>query len=150
MPLPYENATSGNKALDDLSKILTEFGCTTFGTMTDTEKGEVMVQFKYRQRQVMVVGSYRGYAAAWLKHHPYTSRTRGLKVDHEKKAMAQAKVSICSVLRDWIKGQVTAVEVGMMTFDGAFLGQILLPSGRTVLQECEQTGFLRLTNESAE
>jgi hypothetical protein len=134
------------KALDDLSQILTKFGCTTFGTMTNTELGEVMVQFTYRKRNVSVVASYHGYAAAWLKQHPYSSRIRCTQVEHERKAMAQAKISVCSILRDWIKGQVTAIEVGMLTFEGAFLGQILLPSGKTVLQECESSGFLRLTN----
>jgi hypothetical protein len=49
---------------------------------------------------------------------------------------------VCSVLRDWIKGQVTAIEVGILTFEGAFLGQILLPSGRTVLEHAMQTEIL--------
>ena len=39
-----------------------------------------------------------------------------------------------SILRDWIKGQITAVETGILTFEGAFLGQIMLPNGRTGLE----------------
>ncbi len=77
--------------------------------------------------------------AAWLKEHPYTNRTRGSKTDHERKAMNQAEVSVCSILRDWIKGQVMAVETGILTFEGAFLGQILLPNGRTVLEQAAET-----------
>lgn len=44
MSLPCENATSGASALDDIHKVLTRFGCARFGTMTDNEKGELLVQ----------------------------------------------------------------------------------------------------------
>lgn len=135
MALPYENATSGNRALDDIQKILTKFGASRFGTMTDTEAGILLVQFTYRSRDVSISASVNGYAAAWLREHPYNpSRSRRSKIDHERLAMTQAQISVCSILRDWIKGQVTAVEVGLLSFDGAFLGQIMLPTGRTVLQ----------------
>ncbi len=64
MSLPYENATSGGAALDDIRKLLTRFGCSRFGTMTDVENGELLVQFSYRGRDVSARASYRGYAAA--------------------------------------------------------------------------------------
>jgi hypothetical protein len=48
------------------------------------------------------------------------------------------------ILRDWIKGQITAIETGILSFEGAFLGQILLPSGETVLERMTQTGLLSL------
>ena len=51
---------------------------------------------------------------------------------------------MCSVLRDWIKGQVTAVEVGIVSFEGAFLGQILLGDGRTVLDHAVEGKLLSL------
>jgi len=31
-----------------------------------------------------------------------------------------------------------AVEVGMLSFEGAFLGQIMLPTGETVLERIER------------
>lgn len=143
MSLPYENASSGSGALEEIRKVLITFGCSRFGTMTDAEKGELIVQFSYRQRDVTATASYRGYAAAWLKEHPYGARTRGSKVEHERKALKQAETSVCSVLRDWIKGQVVAVETGILTFEGAFLGQILLPStGKTVLEAVQQANML--------
>lgn len=142
MSLPYENATSGGAALEEIRKVLTKFGCARFGTMTDAEKGELIVQFSYRGRDVTATASYRGYAAAWLKEHPYTHRTRGSKVDHERKALKQAEISVCSVLRDWIKGQIVAVETGILTFEGAFLGQILLGNGRTVLEQVQAAEIL--------
>jgi hypothetical protein len=144
MSLPYENATSGAGALAEINKLLTKFGCQRFGTMTDVERGELVVQFSYRGRDVTATASYRGYAAAWLKEHPYTYRTKGSQVQHEAKALKQAEISVCSILRDWIKGQVMAIETGVLTFEGAFLGQILLPSGRTVLDHARETELLKI------
>ena len=143
MSLPYENATSGSAALEDIRKLLTRFGCARFGTMTDSERGEQVLQFTYRGRDVTAKASYRGYATAWLKEHPYTARTRATQAQHQQKALAQAEISVCSILRDWIKGQVMAVETGILTFEGAFLGQILLPNtGRTVLEAVMHTNML--------
>jgi hypothetical protein len=139
MSLPYENATSGGAALEDIRKLLTRFGCARFGTMTDTENGQLVVQFTWRGRDVTSTASYRGYATAWLKEHPYGTRTRGTRQQHEQKALKQAEISVCSILRDWIKGQVMAIETGVLTFEGAFLGQILLPNGRTVLEQAAET-----------
>lgn len=143
MTLPYENATSGSAALEEIRKVLTKFGCARFGTMTDAERGELIVQFTYRGRDVTAKASYRGYAAAWLKEHPYNkTRARVSQAAHEQKAMAQAEISVCSVLRDWVKGQIVAIETGVLTFEGAFLGQILLPGGKTILEQAQERGIL--------
>ena len=142
MGLPYENATSGGAALEDIRKLLTKFGCARFGTMTDQEHGELIVQFTYHGRDITAKASYKGYAPAWLKEHPYGPRTRGTKAAHEAKAIKQAEVSVCSILRDWIKGQVVAIETGILTFEGAFLGQILLPTGKTVLDAVMRSDML--------
>lgn len=150
MGLPYENATSGGAAIEEIRKLLTKFGCSRFGTMTDVERGHLLVQFSHRGRDVSATASYKGYAAAWLKHHPYTSRTRGSKVDHERKALRQAEVSVCSILRDWIKGQVMAIECGILTFEGAFLGQIHLPNGVTVLEAVTSNKMLPALTQSGE
>jgi hypothetical protein len=96
MPLPYENSTSG----------------------------ELMVQFEYRGQMVSVKASFNGYAAAWLKEHPYSSRMRCTKTEHERKAKDIAGIAVYSILRDWIKGQ------------------ILLPSGQTILEHAQQSHLL--------
>ncbi len=134
MSLPYESATSGERALGEIQKLLRGFGCSKFGSMADDEAQEILVQFEYRGRPVTVKASIRGYAAAYLRQHPYSPRTRGTRVEWERKAMNIASVAVYSILRDWIKGQITAVETGILAFEGAFLGQIMLPNGRTVLE----------------
>lgn len=149
MALPYENATSGDKALADIQKILSRFGCQQFGSMVDNEAKEIRVFFKYRDKQISMPASISGYAAAWLREHPYTYRTRCSAKEHEQKAVAVASVAVYSMLRDWIKGQVTAVEVGLLTFEGAFLGQILLPSGMTVLEHVQCNNMLQIESKPA-
>lgn len=142
MSLPYENTTSGEKAIGEIQKILRGFGCQQFGSMIDDEKKEILIQFKYRDMPVSVKASIAGYAAAWLKAHPYSTRSRSSKVDHERKAMDIASIAVYSILRDWIKGQVTAVETGILSFEGAFLGQILLPNGKTIMEHTQAAGLL--------
>lgn len=144
MTLPYENATSGKNAVAEMQKLIQGFGAQRFGVMEDFEKGEVIVQFSWRERDVSIKASFKGYAAAWLKHHPMTPRTKGTRQSYERRALNQAHLSVYSILRDWIKGQVTAIEVGMLSFEGAFLGQIMLPTGETVLERVESTNILKI------
>ncbi|MGJ0515178.1 MAG: hypothetical protein ACR65O_05425 [Methylomicrobium sp.] len=142
MPLPYENSTSGDKALGEIQKLLRGFGCNKFGSMVDDAAGELMVQFEYHGKMVSVKASFNGYAVAWLKEHPYSSRMRCTKIEHERKAKDIAGIAVYSILRDWIKGQITAIETGILSFEGAFLGQILLPSGQTILEHAQQSQLL--------
>lgn len=144
MTVPYDRATSGAKALEEIRKLLTKFGCGRFGTMTDVEDGALIVQFSYRGRDVTAKASYRGYAAALLKDQPWTRQRTTSESAWKAKALKQAEISVCSILRDWIKGQIMAIETGVLTFDGAFLGQILLPSGKTVLEHAEQSQLLAI------
>lgn len=142
MSLPYSESTSGERALGEMQKILRGFGCNKFGSMIDDTEGTLLVQFEYRGMPVSVKASTKGYATAWLKENPWNSRRRVNKAEWEKKAMDIASVAVYSILRDWIKGQVTAIETGVLSFEGAFLGQILLPSGKTVLEHASASNLL--------
>jgi hypothetical protein len=142
MTLPYQRATAGANALREIEKTLRHFGCAKVGHMMDHEKGDVIVQFEFRGRQVSARASINGYAAAWLRENPWSRRMRSTKIEHEALAKQKASVAVYSLLRDWIKGQITAVETGILTFEGAFLGQILLPSGQTVLEVAAQQNLL--------
>jgi hypothetical protein len=156
MTLPYEKATSGEKALGEIQKILRAFGCNKFGSMADDAEQTIMVQFEYRGRQCTCKASIKGYAAAWLKEHPPTiyqtdinsGRDKTKRAAQERKALEIASVAVYSILRDWIKGQVMAIETGVLTFEGAFLGQIMLPSGKTVLEHVEEKKMLALEHRS--
>lgn len=149
MSLPYENATSGDKALADIQRILRAFGCSQFGFGEDFAAGTIHVQFEHRGRRVMIEASARGYAAAWLKAHPYGPRSKGSRADYEAKALKLGGIAVYSILRDWIKGQITAVEVGMFSADAAFLSHMLLESGQTVIEHVQAQKLLPPPKEPA-
>ncbi len=142
MKLPYSEATSGKRAVEDMKKILNNFGASKFGVMEDFNSGVVTVQFVWRDRQVTIDANAKGYAAAWLKENPWTQKRRRSKADHDQLALKKGNIAVYSILRDWIKGQITAVEVGMLSFEGAFLGQIMLPNGQTVLEQVQKSEIL--------
>lgn len=143
--LPYENATSGKGAVDDMHKVVRGFGATSFGVMENFAEGELIVQFEFHGRRVSINANAKGYAAAWLRRHPFNPRYhRVTKVEYERRALTIAQTAVYSIVRDWIKGQVTAVEIGLLSFEGAFLGQILLPSGETVLERATATKLLEI------
>ena len=133
MSLPYENATSGDKALAEIQKVLQRFGCSRFGVMQDWAGAKLAIQFEWRDRQIHIEASSRGYAEAYLREHPWSSRMKRTKREHEEHAMHQASISVYSCLRDWIRGQLTAVETGLLSFEAAFLSHMLLPDGRPVI-----------------
>lgn len=142
MAVPYERATTGRDATDQIRRILQDFGCTKYAPMEDFAAGEVTIQFEYRGRMVQVNASARGWARMWLRENPHNFRHKSTVQEYEAKALQQGTVAVWSMLRDWIKGQITAVECGVLKFDAAFLGQILLADGRTVHQHVEDKGML--------
>ncbi len=122
--------------------MLKQFGCTKFATDEDFDTGELFIQFEHRGRMVSLTASAKGYAAAWLKENPWNSRRKTSKADHESKALDIGSTAVYSILRDWVKGQVTAIEIGMLSFDAAFLSHIMLPSGKRVIEHIEEQKLL--------
>jgi len=60
----------------------------------------------------------------------------------EAQALEQARISVCSVLRDWTKAQITAVEAGVMSFESAFMPHMLLRDGRRVIDAAQEANLL--------
>ena|SRR6266567_930389 len=50
----------------------------------------------------------------------------------------QGHVAVNSILRDWIKGQVTAVECGILSFEAVFMPYMLTNDGRPLLERVEE------------
>jgi hypothetical protein len=49
---------------------------------------------------------------------------------------------VSSILRDWIKGQVTAVECGILSFEAVFLPHMLTSDGRPLIERVPETKLL--------
>lgn len=133
-PVPYESATSGASAREEITRLLRRMGCESVGFMDDFETHEVVLAFKHRGRPVQLRASARGWAQMYLKSKPWTSRMRTNSKEHEQRALRQGLIAVNSILRDWVKGQVVAVECGIMSFEAVFVPHMLTNDGRPVLE----------------
>src|SRR5262245_48908846 len=127
--VPYASATS-TRSRDEIIKLLRKLGCESIGFMDEYAKHEVLLAFTHRGRQVQLKVSAKGWAQLYLKERPYAysrggysysySRRRGTRQQYEEAALKQGHIAINSMLRDWIKGQVTAIECGILSFEAVF------------------------------
>lgn len=140
--VPYESATSGARAREEINSLLRRMGCEEVGFMDDFVKHEVLLAFRHRGRPVQLRASARGWAAMYLKAKPYGHRTRGSKPEYEQKALRQGLIAVNSILRDWVKGQVVAVECGMMSFEAVFMPHMITSDGRSVIERIAETKLL--------
>lgn len=130
MDIPYASATSGVAARREITRILRRFGCSAVGFMDDFDGAAVILQFQWRDRPIQMRASAKGWASAWLKANPWTPRRKKKLKAYNDDALRQGMIAVNSILRDWVKGQVTAVETGIMTFDHAFLPHMIGSDGR--------------------
>jgi hypothetical protein len=140
--VPYENASSGAAARDEITKLLRRFGCESVGFMDDFEDHSVLLAFKHRGRPVQLKASAKGWAQMYVKAHPHTYRMRHNKHEHEQRALRQGFIAVNSILRDWVKGQVTAVECGMLSFEAVFMPYMLTNDGRPVIERLMEAKML--------
>jgi hypothetical protein len=133
LSVPYAAATSGQKAREETAKILRRLGAESVGFMDNYDSAEVLLAFTHRGRQVQLRASAKGWAQLYLRRKPWTGHRGNSRQDYEQKVLAQGHIAVNSILRDWIKGQVTAVECGILSFEAVFLPFMLTADGRPVL-----------------
>jgi hypothetical protein len=97
------------EAREEVTKVLRRFCCESIGFMDDFEKHEVLLAFTHRGRQVQLHASAEGWARMYLKENPWTYSRRSQRVEYEQAALRQGHIAVNSVLRDWIKGQITGL-----------------------------------------
>jgi hypothetical protein len=73
-----------------------------------------------------------------LKENPYSHRCRRSLIDYRQDALRQDHVAVNSILRDWIKGQVTAIECGILSFEAVFMPYMLTSDGRPVIERVSE------------
>jgi hypothetical protein len=145
--IPYASATTGAAAREEITKVLRRFGCESVGFMDDFEKHEVLLAFTHRGRPIQLRASAKGWAQMFLKENPFTFRRQGTRQDYEQRALRQGLVAVNSILRDWIKGQVTAVECGILSFESVFLPYMLTADGRPLVDRISEAGLLPAPKE---
>ncbi len=137
--VPYASATTGIKAREEIRKVLRRLGCEEIGFSENFEKHEVLLYFVHRGRQVHLRASAKGWAALFLKQKPWNySRARSSRQEYEQAALQQGDVAVNSILRDWIKGQVTAIECGLLSFEAVFMPFMLTHDGRPLIERVSE------------
>lgn len=145
--IPYANATSGVAARTEITNILRRFGCSNVGFMDDYQNHEVLLAFSHRGNSVQLRASAKGWAAMYLKAEPWNPQRRSTRADYEQAALDKGLIAVNSVLRDWVKGQITAVETGVLSFAGVFLPYMLAADGRPVLEHIQAAKLLPAPTE---
>ena len=130
MSVPYASATSGARARDEIVKLLQRFGCESVGFMDEFAQESLLLAFKWRGNQVQLRASARGWANLFLKENPWHNRRRCNEAEWECKARAQGMIAVNSILRDWLKGQITAIETGIIEFRHVFLPYLVTANGK--------------------
>ena len=135
--VPYGGATASAPLKADIEKLLRHFKCERICWTEETDTHTVRLSFVYRGYLIEIPASAQGWANYALRLKPNINKERALK---------QGKIAICSELRDWIKGQLTAVETGRVTFERAFVPYMLLLDGRNAGEYMldPKNGVLRL------
>jgi len=110
------------RSKDEIERTLKRFGASD--VMCVTWRGKAAVMFDYNGKRVRITADL-----------PTEVKTpKGRNPRHPDKAFDQADRQIWRALLVTIKGQMTAVEAGIKTFEAAFMGDILLPNGKTVAE----------------
>ncbi|MBO0719047.1 MAG: hypothetical protein J2P55_17190 [Rhizobiales bacterium] len=142
--LPYAYARSGRDARDEIIRVLTKLGCTEVGFLDNFEDHTVTLHFKHRSHTVCLRVDAQGWVKLFLRTNPHTSRNKMSREEYEQRIIEQGQISVNSILRDWVKGQVTAIECGIVSFEDVFLPFTMLPSGETVSERVKGRNLLAL------
>lgn len=134
--LPYQTAKAGQRRESEIRETLRDLGAGKIGFMQDYDSNQIICQFELGGRQVSVYVGVAGYARAWLDANPWSSRRAVSSAAWEKRAWAQAEISVWAVMADWIKAQATMIYIGALDFDTAFLAHIHIasPDGRRMIE----------------
>lgn len=142
MTVPYSEATSGAKAREETTVLLRRLGAQSVGWMDDFDASEVILAFTHRGRPVQMRASAKGWAALYLRQSPWHARRRCTDAEWRAKALRQGLIAVNSIIRDWVKGSVVAVECGMASFESLFLAHMLTNDGRPVIERITEAKLL--------
>jgi hypothetical protein len=85
--------------------------------------------------------SEKGWAQAWLRENPWTNHRTPL-VEYQQSALKQGHVAVNSMLRDWVKAQVSIIECGILSFEAVFMPYMLTSDGRSLIERLGETDLL--------
>lgn len=148
MSIPYASATAGTKARSEIVELLRRFGCQSVGFMDEFDTKTVILAFVWRGRNVQLRATAQGWANLYLREKPWGYRMKRSKSEYEADALQQGMIAVNSILRDWVKGQVTAIETGILTFEHVFMPYMLTSDGKTLAEKVDEMKLLAPPSET--
>ena len=115
--------------------------------MDDYAKHEVILAFKHRGVAMQLHASAKGWAQMWLKQNPWMYRHRTPRGDYEQAALRQGHIAVNSMLRDWVKAQVTIIECGILSFEAVFMPYMLGSDGRPLIERLADSDLIPKAQE---
>jgi hypothetical protein len=138
MNVPYASAQAGHRARAKITAMLERFGCENVGIRDAFNTHEVVLAFTHRGRDVKLRASAKGWAQMYLKQNPWSARRRVTQSEYQQSVLRQGKVAVSSILHDWIKGQITAIECGTLSFEAVFMPYMLTSDGRPLVERAQE------------
>ena len=116
----------------EIERVLTKYGATRFGSMSEPDKATIYFEVKGRQVQIpipMPSPTDKAFThdrrSTWRKH-PDSTRDRLLDAERRRR---------WRVLVITVKAMLEAVDSKLLTFDQAFLAHIVIPGTAQTLGE---------------
>lgn len=116
----------------EIEQVLTRYGASSFGYMTDRLRA--VVQFQASERRIRFILPLTDPGRPDVKFHLY----RGEVTDRERTATQVQSIVDQENRQRWralglaIKAKLEAVQSGITTFEDEFMAHIMLPGGKTV------------------
>jgi hypothetical protein len=66
----------------------------------------------------------------------------------EQNALRQGHIAVNSILRDWMKDQITAIECGILSFEAVFMPYMLATDGRPLIERLAESNLLPAPEEA--
>lgn len=120
---------SPQKSLDEIRQLLKRYECKKFGMIEDED--EVGVAFELRNRRVrftMPLPTHDEAVVPGTGSNQYVTYSPAFSATKYEQLVRSRWRGLALT----IKAKLESVEVGIETFDEAFMAQLVLPSGETV------------------
>ncbi|MEY5098764.1 MAG: hypothetical protein RJA36_1483 [Pseudomonadota bacterium] len=123
-----------HRSRTEIQELILRFGVTKFGTMMEAGCEQFAFETKGRRYRFRVIDP--------PNDHPYVTRTPTGKprpTYNQAEAWEKLRRVLWRTLVLSIKARLAEVELGMTSFEDAFLAETILPSGQTVAEATKET-----------
>ena len=140
MTVPYENATSGDRARGEIRKLQQRFGCESVGFMERICRGDAAdgVPLPRSPGAAADLGPRVGRAVPAREPVEHPEAVHQGRVGDAGAGAGDGGGELDPA--GWVRGQITAVETGITEFRHVFLPYMVTASGETVAELVDRRG----------